>query len=511
MIRRIRAGGYAGQPDIAWRLWGGDAHPGDLSAEASELGGGFLGAKGAKLGGSSGGGDCCFWRKRPRHRRPEVQRGRREGLEGPQGGRRAEGSIRVRTSEAAQPGHSHCGGAECRAERRVGGHAFDRQRRVVVLRRPARRARGRADVRGLGRPEGLHARRRARGNRLIAHQRLTPRLTIDDHNNPSLYVRTDGRIMVFYRPTTARRCSTGSPPSRTRSRASRRRTGSGRTRLGDGATRTRTRFGPTAGCGCCSGAPTGSRLHDPRGAVVARADPRSRAALTRAPRRAPRPRRAPPALRQVRERRRAHPRDVHRGQPRDFPNSIWYAWFDHTGIYRASGRRVARLGAAPPVRRLDRVRANSGYQQWALDIAVSPFGPIIVYMRRTLRPEYWWARYDGRRWRNYRITRYAHTPRSPGAVGGATLDHEDPSIVYLSRLTPDRPGHDVEVWRTPDGGRSWKRTTITRSRPTICGRSALAGSRATARCSGFPGGGPSGRRSTRASSPASPRPAARGR
>jgi len=43
--------------------------------------------------------------------------------------------------------------------------------------------------------------------------------------------------------------------------------------------------------------------------------------------------------------------------------------------------------------------------------------------------------------------------------GGATLDHEDPGIVYLSR----RSGafHQVEAWFTPDNGRTWRSRAIT--------------------------------------------------
>ena len=43
---------------------------------------------------------------------------------------------------------------------------------------------------------------------------------------------------------------------------------------------------------------------------------------------------------------------------------------------------------------------------------------------------------------------------SPYYSGGLTLDHEDPSRVYLSRQTG--PGAwQVETWTTADGGASW--------------------------------------------------------
>jgi hypothetical protein len=123
-----------------------------------------------------------------------------------------------------------------------------------------------------------------------------------------------------------------------------------------------------------------------------------------------------------------------------YPNAIYYAQFDRSGIRAASGRRIARLGSAPSVRRLDRVRAFGGRNQWALDVAVGRDGrPVIVYQRRARRVEYWWARFNGRRWENHLITRYASRPALPGAVGGATLDHEDPSVVYLGARWPAQP------------------------------------------------------------------------
>ena len=50
--------------------------------------------------------------------------------------------------------------------------------------------------------------------------------------------------------------------------------------------------------------------------------------------------------------------------------------------------------------------------------------------------------------------------------GGATLDHEDPRVVYLSR----RSGafHQVEAWFTPDDGRTWRHTQLTAEPSHYC-------------------------------------------
>ncbi len=50
--------------------------------------------------------------------------------------------------------------------------------------------------------------------------------------------------------------------------------------------------------------------------------------------------------------------------------------------------------------------------------------------------------------------------------GGATLDHEDPRIVYLSRRTGDF--HQVEAWFTPDDGRTWRSKRLTNEPAHYC-------------------------------------------
>ncbi len=296
-------------------------------------------------------------------------------------------------------------------------------------------------------------------NRVVEHRRLGPRLSVDDHNNPSLYVRRDGRIMVFYSShnggqmnyrVSARPYSIASlPKART---------------IG---TNTAGRWGYTY--------PNPLRA-DGRLWLLFRGanwQPNytirgGRWTSARTLVRGPRSRVVPGGRHRPYAKYESDGNRIHavftEGNFDEYRNSIYFASFDREAFYDAAGKRIAHMGGAPPVRKLDRVRKYDGYKQWALDIAASPFGPIIVYMRRRPRPEFWWARYDGTKWLNFKITEYASPPRSPGAVGGATLDHENPSIVYLSRVAAGRTRHDVEVWETPDGGVTWKHRTLTRAK-----------------------------------------------
>ena len=299
---------------------------------------------------------------------------------------------------------------------------------------------------------------------VLEHRRLGPRLTVDDHNNPSLYVRPDGRLTVFYSAHNGKRMyyRVAAEPNSLMSLSSARVVGRN------------------------TGGPWGYTYPNPltvdgrtwlifRGAnwqpsyVVDRGGWSRARTLVRGPR-------APDGVSPVAPGHRHRPyakydsdgSRVHgvftEGNLGAAHNSIWYAQFDAGGIYTAGGRRIAKLGSAPGVRRLERVRGYGGASQWALDVAVDDQGrPVIVYMRRARLAEYWYARFDGKRWRNHLIARYAGNARRPGPVGGVTLDHEDPSTVYLARLVTPHGRHDVEVWVTPDGGDTWRHRAVTDS------------------------------------------------
>jgi hypothetical protein len=305
-----------------------------------------------------------------------------------------------------------------------------------------------------------------RGTRLVERVRLGPQLVVDDHNNPALHVRPDGRIMVFYSQHNGGRLYyriSRHPHSIARMSPAR-------------AIRTNRRgwWGYTY--------PNPMRVDgrlwlmfrgadwQPDFTILARGRWTRAQTLVRGP--VARDRR----LKEVGPGRRHRPyvkyvSDGDRihgvfsdGCINSFPNTIRYAQFDLDGIRTTRGRLIARLGTAPPVGRLELVRAADGVPQWPLDIAMDAAGhPVLVYLRNTSRPEFWWARFDGTRWRHHMITRYARRPERPGAVGGATLDHETPSVVYLARTTTDAARHEVERWATGDEGRSWRRTPISRS------------------------------------------------
>ena len=98
---------------------------------------------------------------------------------------------------------------------------------------------------------------------------------------------------------------------------------------------------------------------------------------------------------------------------------------------------------------------------WPMDIAWAADGaPRIVYSSRIGDDDVFsYARFNGRRW--------VKTDVAPagGSLfgyrnGGITFNHADPDWVVLTRLIDG--AQEIEVRHTPDGGRSWEATQLTR-------------------------------------------------
>jgi hypothetical protein len=163
------------------------------------------------------------------------------------------------------------------------------------------------------------------------------------------------------------------------------------------------------------------------------------------------------------------------GHPRDEPtNSIYYARYKDGALYKASGEKIADWSALPMnPRQADVVydARESKEKAWIWDVAEDKQGnPVVVYAKfpNDSTHVYYYGIYDGIRWNNYKLTDsgrwFPHTragakEREPNYSGGIVLDHEDASVVYLSR---EKNGvFEIEKWSTNDQGKNWKVKDIT--------------------------------------------------
>jgi hypothetical protein len=159
------------------------------------------------------------------------------------------------------------------------------------------------------------------------------------------------------------------------------------------------------------------------------------------------------------------------GHPRETTTSVYYASYRRGWLWRAGNHRIARIGhapIAPSQASLVYDGAAAHASGWVWDVALGRHErPVIVYATfpSSGDHEYWYARFDGRRWTSHFMT-FGGPTISPGTIeqqysGGLELDHNDPSIVYLSRKVGG--WFEVERWRTPNGGYSWHRETVVRT------------------------------------------------
>jgi hypothetical protein len=151
------------------------------------------------------------------------------------------------------------------------------------------------------------------------------------------------------------------------------------------------------------------------------------------------------------------------GHPQNWKTSLHYMRYEAGNLYAASGRRLGSLRSVPlHTSKLDHVYhySDRGGRAWGHDIALTAEGrPRIVYTRRVAnRDTFYYAYHNGTKWISRRIVE-AGVGRPSFHSGGATLDHEDPRVVYLSRTIG--PWNQVEQWFTRDEGRTWTTRRLT--------------------------------------------------
>ena len=165
----------------------------------------------------------------------------------------------------------------------------------------------------------------------------------------------------------------------------------------------------------------------------------------------------------------AHPRDR-------ATNSIYFMMYKNGKICKADGTVVSEtLGSIIPSQ-VDKVydATRTFDKAWIWDIAFDESEkPILVYARfsdRDNKHSYWYARWNGIKWENHKITdagqwfqRTEYVKEKPeyecNYSGGVYLDHENPNILYASRPINDR--FEIEKWTFTGGKQKWITEAIT--------------------------------------------------
>jgi PKD repeat protein len=148
--------------------------------------------------------------------------------------------------------------------------------------------------------------------------------------------------------------------------------------------------------------------------------------------------------------------------PNEFGDvNIYYARVHDGTIERAGGQQIGTLAGPPISPEAGNEIFDEAEQAWVHDVAADSLGrPVIVFAAFPSAADhrYWYARWTGTAWERHEITPAGGSFRedggSPYYSGGLTLDHEDPSRVYLSRQVA-RDSWQVGTWETANGGADW--------------------------------------------------------
>jgi BNR repeat-containing family member len=163
------------------------------------------------------------------------------------------------------------------------------------------------------------------------------------------------------------------------------------------------------------------------------------------------------------------------GHPnREFTNSIYYAKYKKGSFYKANGEKIAdwsQLPLSPPLTDVAYDAKLTTEKAWIWDIAENKEGnPVLVYSRFPTDSAhvYYYSVWSENKWNHHELINSGHwfpeTPagkveREPNYSGGIVLDHSDPSIVYLS---VKRNGiFEIEKWTTGNNGKDWSIESIT--------------------------------------------------
>lgn len=154
--------------------------------------------------------------------------------------------------------------------------------------------------------------------------------------------------------------------------------------------------------------------------------------------------------------------------PNEFPSvNVYYARIRAGKIERANGQEIGTL-AAPIAPEAGDLIFDGAEPSWVHDVAAEPGTgrPVILFASFPTAADhrYHYARWTGNAWEVHEITPAGGSFReeqrpSDYYSGGLTLDHEDPSRVYLSRQT-GATSWQVESWTTADGGATWSQQQV---------------------------------------------------
>lgn len=161
------------------------------------------------------------------------------------------------------------------------------------------------------------------------------------------------------------------------------------------------------------------------------------------------------------------------GHPtKEAKNGLYYMYYENGAFYKANGKKIKELHQLPIFQsEMDVIFESDTVKSWNWDIAQDSKGnPIVTYAKF---PDmnthiYAYATFKNNKWKSYDLidagrwfpeTRNGTIEAEPHYAGGIVIDHENPNEVYLSVKRDDF--FEIEQWITKNNGKSWKVKKIT--------------------------------------------------
>ncbi|AXG71602.1 BNR repeat-containing family member [Kordia sp. SMS9] len=161
------------------------------------------------------------------------------------------------------------------------------------------------------------------------------------------------------------------------------------------------------------------------------------------------------------------------GHPtKEAKNGLYYMYYENGAFYKADGQKIKEISQLPMYQsELDVIFESDMIKSWNWDIAQDAEGnPIVTYAKFPNEEThiYAYATFENNQWKSYDVvnaggwfpkTRAGTTEPEPHYAGGIVLDHESPNTIYLSVKRDSI--FEIEQWTTNNRGKSWNIQKIT--------------------------------------------------
>lgn len=168
------------------------------------------------------------------------------------------------------------------------------------------------------------------------------------------------------------------------------------------------------------------------------------------------------------------------GHPRnENTNSIYYMYYKNGAFYKADGTKIKNIGEVgdDPIEPWEasevyNAESEENPKSWIWDLAENTDGnPVLTYAKfpDDQNHLYAYAFWEKGSWKKYDLvnsgdwfpkTAEGKTEPEPNYSGGIAIDHEDPSILYLSVKRDSI--FEIEKWSTRNKGKKWKIEAVTK-------------------------------------------------